>query len=104
MLENREIMMRMFPDLFQKNRVAPIEDYPEILRRTLLSVAPAKCDGEPKIAVLTRRRSATSRVRAVKTHAALSLFIFSTATFVMGVGIGIFMKNTEKIGVYISPI
>ena len=53
MLENREIMMRMFPNLFQKNRVAPIEDYPEILRRTLLSVAPAKCDGEPKIAVLT---------------------------------------------------
>ena len=36
--------MRMFPNLFQANRVAPIEDYPEILRRTLLSVAPAQCD------------------------------------------------------------
>jgi uncharacterized circularly permuted ATP-grasp superfamily protein len=53
MLENREIMMRMFPDLFQANRVAPIEDYPEILRRTLSSVAPTKCDHEPVIAVLT---------------------------------------------------
>ncbi len=53
MLENREIMMRMFPSLFQTNRVAPIEDYPEILRRTLSSVAPPKCDRDPVIAILT---------------------------------------------------
>ena len=53
MLENREIMMRMFPDLFQSNRVAPIENYPELLRGTLASVAPEKCDRDPVIAVLT---------------------------------------------------
>lgn len=53
MLENREIMMRMFPQLFQENRIAPVEAYPRILRRTLASVAPAKCTGEPKVVILT---------------------------------------------------
>ncbi|MEM1129366.1 MAG: circularly permuted type 2 ATP-grasp protein [Pseudomonadota bacterium] len=53
MLENREIMMRMFPQLFRENRIAPVEGYPEALRRTLASVAPKKCDGEPTVAILT---------------------------------------------------
>ncbi|MEM8959357.1 MAG: circularly permuted type 2 ATP-grasp protein [Pseudomonadota bacterium] len=53
MLENREIMMRMFPELFRQNRIAPVESYPEVLRRTLASVAPAKCDREPKVVILT---------------------------------------------------
>ncbi|MCA8878434.1 MAG: circularly permuted type 2 ATP-grasp protein [Rhodobacteraceae bacterium] len=53
MLENREIMMRMFPSLFRENRIEPVESYPEVLRRTLASVAPAKCDGEPNVVILT---------------------------------------------------
>ncbi len=53
MLENREIMMRMFPDLFAENRIQPVDTYPELLRRTLASVAPAKCEGEPKVVILT---------------------------------------------------
>ncbi len=53
MLENRETMMHMFPDLFSRNRVAPVERYPEDLRTTLESVAPAHLDREPTIAVLT---------------------------------------------------
>lgn len=53
MLENREIMMRMFPELFRQNRIAPVESYPEVLRRTLASVAPAKCDREPTVVILT---------------------------------------------------
>jgi len=53
MLENREIMMRMFPQLFQENRIAPVESYPALLRRTLESVAPEKCDGDPTVAILT---------------------------------------------------
>ena len=40
MLENRETMMHMFPELFARNRVAAVEDYPENLRLTLESVAP----------------------------------------------------------------
>nr|MCU0856472.1 circularly permuted type 2 ATP-grasp protein [Paracoccaceae bacterium] len=29
MLENREIMMRMFPELFRSTRIAPVDDYPD---------------------------------------------------------------------------
>ncbi len=53
MLENREIMMRMFPDLFRENRIEPVDRYPELLRRTLASVAPEKCRGEPTVVLLT---------------------------------------------------
>ncbi|HQU67876.1 MAG TPA: circularly permuted type 2 ATP-grasp protein [Albidovulum sp.] len=53
MLENREIMMRMFPALFRENRIEPVEAYPGLLRRTLASVAPQRCEGEPTVAILT---------------------------------------------------
>jgi uncharacterized circularly permuted ATP-grasp superfamily protein len=53
MLENREIMMRMFPHLFRENRIAPVEGYPARLKRTLASVAPEKCEGDPTVAILT---------------------------------------------------
>jgi len=53
MIENRETMMHMFPDLFSKNRVAPVENYPDHLLKTLESVAPRGLDHEPTIALLT---------------------------------------------------
>ncbi|WP_414653743.1 circularly permuted type 2 ATP-grasp protein [Hyphomicrobium sp.] len=53
MLENRETMMHMFPHLFAENRVAPVETYPDNLRKTLESVAPQNLDTDPVIAVLT---------------------------------------------------
>jgi uncharacterized circularly permuted ATP-grasp superfamily protein len=53
MLENREIMMRMFPELFGTNRIEPVETYPELLRRTLASVAPEKCNADPTVVILT---------------------------------------------------
>ena len=53
MLENREIMMRMFPELFRANRIQPVDSYSDRLRRTLASVAPAKCKGDPCIVILT---------------------------------------------------
>ena len=53
MLENRETMMHLFPEVFARHRVAPIGHYPEMLRQTLKAVAPANCDDEPRIAVLT---------------------------------------------------
>ena len=40
MLEDREAMMYLFPDLFAQQRVAPVENYPAMLRKTLESVAP----------------------------------------------------------------
>ena len=53
MLESREIMMRMFPGLFRENRIEPVDNYSEVLRRTLASVAPAKCTGDPNVVILT---------------------------------------------------
>jgi uncharacterized circularly permuted ATP-grasp superfamily protein len=53
MLESREMMMRMFPDLFRENRIEPVDRYPELLRRTFASVAPAKCDRDPTVVILT---------------------------------------------------
>jgi uncharacterized circularly permuted ATP-grasp superfamily protein len=53
MLENREAMMRLFPDLHARHRIAPVSKYPEELRDTLASVAPANCPGDPIIVVLT---------------------------------------------------
>ena len=53
MLENRETMMQMFPELFHRTRVRPVENYPALLRQSLAAVAPANCEGRPRVAVLT---------------------------------------------------
>ena len=53
MLENREIMMRLFPDLFARHKVAPVERYPDELLSALRSVAPQGASGEPTVALLT---------------------------------------------------
>ncbi len=53
MLENREVMMRLLPELFDRHRVAPVETYADMLLGTLRSVAPPHCEGEPTVVVLT---------------------------------------------------
>ncbi len=53
MLENREIMMRMFPELFAGGRVLPVDNYPDMLRATLEDVAPKACRQDPTCVVLT---------------------------------------------------
>src|SRR5262245_57553644 len=53
MLENREAMLQLAPELFQRYKVAPVETYPEMLRRTMESVAPAGTNGSPNLVVLT---------------------------------------------------
>src|SRR5438132_12030444 len=53
MLENREIMMRLFPELFSRHRVAPVENYPDELLATLKSVAPESASGDPNVVLLT---------------------------------------------------
>jgi len=53
MLENRETMLQMFPELFGQIRVQPVQDYPTRLSRSLASCAPPRCSGRPTLAVLT---------------------------------------------------
>ncbi len=53
MLENREIMLRLFPELFSRYRVAPVENYPDELLATLKSIAPPTASAEPNVVLLT---------------------------------------------------
>jgi uncharacterized circularly permuted ATP-grasp superfamily protein len=53
MLENRETMMQMFPELFSRNRVQPVQNYPVNLRRSLAACAPNVATKDPVVAVLT---------------------------------------------------
>ncbi|MEQ9695639.1 circularly permuted type 2 ATP-grasp protein [Shimia sp. SDUM112013] len=54
MLENRETMLQMFPELFTRMKVRPVSSYPQLLRRSLSDCAPAESPNvKPVIAVLT---------------------------------------------------
>jgi uncharacterized circularly permuted ATP-grasp superfamily protein len=52
MLENREVMMRLFPHLFSRNRIAPVNNYPDLLLQNLRAVAPRGVE-HPTVALLT---------------------------------------------------
>jgi len=56
MLENREAMMRLCPELFASHRVAPVENYPDALLATLRSLAPRTASGDPTAVLLTPGR------------------------------------------------
>jgi uncharacterized circularly permuted ATP-grasp superfamily protein len=52
MLEDRKMMMRLFPDLFSQHRVAPVAHYPDLLLETLRASSPPTT-AEPTVIVLT---------------------------------------------------
>ena len=52
MLENRKMMMRLFPELFSRHSIAPVEHYPDLLLNNMRSVAPAGVSN-PNVVVLT---------------------------------------------------
>ena len=52
MLEDRRMMMRLFPELFSRHRVAPVEHYPDMLLANLRAVAPQGVV-DPTVIVLT---------------------------------------------------
>jgi uncharacterized circularly permuted ATP-grasp superfamily protein len=52
MLENRKMMMRLFPELFARQQVQPVDHYPDILLETLRGVAPNGVV-DPTVALLT---------------------------------------------------
>ncbi len=52
MLENRQIMKRIFPEVFRTTNILPVDDYPERLYQTLAALTPRPGD-VPVIAVLT---------------------------------------------------
>ncbi|MBA5690515.1 circularly permuted type 2 ATP-grasp protein [Rugamonas apoptosis] len=52
MLEDRKMMMRLFPELFARNRIAPVDHYPDMLLDNLRSVAPMGIN-DPTVVVMT---------------------------------------------------
>jgi uncharacterized circularly permuted ATP-grasp superfamily protein len=52
MIEDRKMMMRLFPELFARHSVAPVEHYPDLLLDSLRSVAPSGVN-DPVVVVLT---------------------------------------------------
>lgn len=53
MLENRDMMMRLFPDLFSEYPVRPVENYTDMLLSTLKDCAPGSAAKDPCVVVLT---------------------------------------------------
>ena len=52
MLENRKMMMRLFPELFASQPISPVEQYPDLLLENLKSVAPSGVS-DPTVVLLT---------------------------------------------------
>jgi uncharacterized circularly permuted ATP-grasp superfamily protein len=52
MLEDRKMMMRLFPELFARQAIAPVDHYPDLLLNNLRSVAPASTN-DPNVVLLT---------------------------------------------------
>jgi uncharacterized circularly permuted ATP-grasp superfamily protein len=53
MLENREAMIRLCPELFQAYRVEPVDSYSDLLHETMQSVAPHGAASDPVCVILT---------------------------------------------------
>ena len=52
MLENRQVVKRVFPELFEATTILPVDDYPSKLLETLRAIAPPEA-GAPEVVVLT---------------------------------------------------
>jgi uncharacterized circularly permuted ATP-grasp superfamily protein len=53
MLENRNVIKRVFPEMFSNYRIRPVSEYPSALSSMLETIAPASGDDKPEIVVLT---------------------------------------------------
>ena len=53
MLENREAMIRLCPELFAQYQVRPVDSYSDLLHETMRSVAPRNVGGDPVCVILT---------------------------------------------------
>ena len=52
-LENRQVMKRVFPKLFTRQKIRPVDNYGQELLNALRFVAPQRCAGDPTVVLLT---------------------------------------------------
>ena len=79
MLENREIMLRLFPELFARHRIAPVENYPDELLATLKSVAPSTASVDPTVVLLTPGRLQLAPITSIPSSPTSSASSWSRA-------------------------
>jgi uncharacterized circularly permuted ATP-grasp superfamily protein len=53
MLEDRRMMMRLFPELFRQYAISPVEHYPQLLLENLRAVAPSAATNDPTVVLMT---------------------------------------------------
>ncbi|MEM6467627.1 MAG: circularly permuted type 2 ATP-grasp protein, partial [Pseudomonadota bacterium] len=53
LLQNREVMERMFPPLFETGHIRPVGQYGDMLAEAMAEVAPPNCPGAPTLALMT---------------------------------------------------
>lgn len=53
MVENRKMMMRLFPELYEKYRIAPVEHYPDLLLECLKTATSPHVKKKANVVVLT---------------------------------------------------
>jgi len=56
MLENRNVMMRLMPELFAMRKVAPVDHYPDVLLHNLRGAAHPSAGSDPTVVLLTPGR------------------------------------------------
>ena len=86
MMENRKMMMRLYPELFAEQRIAPVERYPSHLLQTLRESSPVN---DPTVVVLTPGRfnsayfehSFLAQQMGVELVESVDLFVKSGAVF-----------------------
>ncbi len=70
MLENRKMMARLFPELFARHPIEPVEHYPDILLENLKKASGRPASTDPTVVLLTPGAQATARTSS--THSWLS--------------------------------
>ncbi|OFW40386.1 MAG: hypothetical protein A3J29_11475 [Acidobacteria bacterium RIFCSPLOWO2_12_FULL_67_14b] len=93
MLENRQVMMRLFPELFSEMRVAPVDHYPDVLLRTLRDVAPPGAD-EPTVVLLTPGASNSAYYEHAFLADEMGIELVEGADLFVADG-AVFMRTTE---------
>ena len=66
MLENRKMMMRLFPELFSRPALSPVEHYPELLLENLRAVAPARAPTDPGGRAAHARAATTAPISSTR--------------------------------------
>ncbi|GAA3610872.1 MAG: circularly permuted type 2 ATP-grasp protein [Gibbsiella quercinecans] len=91
MLENRKMMMRLYPELFAQQRIRPVERYPSYLLQTLRESSPVN---DPTVVVLTPGRFNSAYFEHSFLAQQMGVELVESADLFVKDGV-VFMRTTE---------